>query len=210
MRSVFLALCLSACAPTQAQPPTEAPQNPHGRALAAGETDAIFAGGCFWCMESSLEAVPGILEVESGYSGGAPNPSYKAVGSGATKHAEVVRVIYDPKVIGYDKLLDTFWHNIDPTQANGQFCDRGRQYRSAVFAGSPEEKALALATKTKVAEQLSQPIVTEIVDRAEFWYAEDYHQDYYKKNPAHYQRYRLGCGRDRRLEELWGKAPASH
>jgi peptide-methionine (S)-S-oxide reductase len=174
-----------------------------------GQAEAVFAGGCFWCMEGPFEKIPGVISVESGYTGGkVPGPAYEAVSAGVTGHTEAIRVVYDPTKVEYAALLEVFWHNIDPTQANGQFCDKGTQYRSGVFPGSPEERAAAEASKAKVATQLSAPIVTEITDKQTFWLAEDYHQDFYKKEPDHYTRYRTGCGRDRRLAELWGAAAA--
>ena len=169
-----------------------------------GQAEAVFAGGCFWCMESDFEKLDGVLRAESGYTGGVlKGPSYKQVGSGATHHLEGVRVVYDPKKLSYETLVQYFFHHIDPTQADGQFCDRGEQYTTAVFAGSKAERELAEAEKKKVAEQLHKPIATTIRERSAFWLAEDYHQDYYRKNPAHYQRYRQGCGRDATVRALW-------
>ncbi len=166
---------------------------------------AVFAGGCFWCMETTFEGVPGVVAAISGFSGGAvPNPTYEDVGSGMTGHAEAVRAIYDPKVIDYPKLLELFWHNVDPTQSNGQFCDHGNQYRSAVFYGSEAEKAAAEAARDTL--KLDAPIVTEIVPFKAFYAAENYHQDFFRKQPEHYHAYREGCGRDRRLQALWGVA----
>jgi peptide-methionine (S)-S-oxide reductase len=167
---------------------------------------AYFAGGCFWCMESSLEQVPGILEVISGYSGGRKdNPTYHEVGSGSTGHAEAVEVLYDPSKISYAGLLDAFWHNIDPFAANRQFCDAGNQYRAAIFYQNEDEHRLALESLKKVEERFpGKKVVTEIVPASKFYVAEEYHQDYYKKNPEDYLSYRTGCGRDRRLKELWG------
>ena len=178
-------------------------------AVAAGQAEAVFAGGCFWCMEGPFERVPGVISVESGYTGGpVPGPAYKAVSAGVTGHTEAIRVVYDPAKVSYAALLDVFWVNIDPTQANGQFCDRGTQYRSGIFPGNVEERRLAEASKQGAGQKLGQPIVTEITDKQTFWLAEDYHQDFYKKEPDHYNRYRAGCGRDRRLQELWGEAAA--
>ena len=201
MRLLLLPFLLTACAassPATADEVVEAPP------LMEGQEELILAGGCFWCMESSFEKLPGVVEVVSGYTGGADKPSYKAVGSGKTGHIEAVRVIYDPKVASRETLVEAFWHNIDPTQADGQFCDRGPQYRSALFYGSPEEKKQAERTRRDISKELDQPVVTEILPKTTFWVAEAYHQDFYKKNPAHYQRYRTGCRRDARLGELWG------
>ena len=171
---------------------------------------ATFAGGCFWCMETAFEGKPGVKTVISGYTGGfKDNPTYEEVSSGGTGHAESVQVTYDPRVTTYAKLLDIYWHNIDPTQADGQFCDHGNQYRSAIFYGSEAEKLAAEASRRTVAAQLKKPVVTQIVAATRFYPAEDYHQDFYKKNPLRYRTYRLGCGRDARLKQLWGKVPES-
>lgn len=175
-----------------------------------GQAEAVFAGGCFWCMEGPFEKLPGVISVESGYTGGkVPGPAYEAVSAGVTGHTEAIRVVYDPATVSYAALLTVFWHNIDPTQANGQFCDKGTQYRSGIFPGTADERQQAEQSKAEVGARLAAPIVTEITDRQTFWLAEDYHQDFYKKEPAHYSRYRQGCGRDRRLAELWG-ADAAH
>src|SRR5438876_1327705 len=169
---------------------------------------ATFAGGCFWCMETAFEGKPGVKTVISGYTGGfKDNPTYEEVSSGGTGHAESVQVTYDPRVTTYAKLLDIYWHNIDPTQADGQFCDHGNQYRSAIFYGSEAEKLAAEASRRTVAAQLKKPVVTQIVAATRFYPAEDYHQDFDQKNPLRYRTYRLGCGRDARLKQLWGKLP---
>lgn len=175
-------------------------------ALQDGQAEAIFAGGCFWCIEKDFEKVEGVLEVVSGYTGGKEkNPTYQQVGYHMTSHYEAVRVVYDPTVVSYDELLHYFWRHVDPTQADGQFCDKGKQYRTGVFTSDPEELAKAAASREEAQKELGQSIVTEILPAATFWVAEEYHQDFYKKNPAHYMRYRMGCGRDRRLLELWGQ-----
>lgn len=169
---------------------------------------ATFAGGCFWCMEPPFEKLDGVASVVSGFMGGKePNPTYQQVAHGLTGHTEVVQVTYDPKKITYEKLVDVFWHNIDPLDAGGQFCDRGRQYRTAVFFHDDAQKKLALDTKQAIdgSGRFKTPIVTEITAAGPFTAAEEYHQDFYKKNPQHYYRYRTGCGRDARLEQLWGK-----
>jgi peptide-methionine (S)-S-oxide reductase len=171
---------------------------------------ATFAGGCFWCMETAFEGIPGVISVTSGFSGGTErNPTYDQVSAGGTGHTESVQVVYDPKRISYRRLLEIFWRNIDPTQGDGQFCDRGKQYRSAIFFGSGEERRLALASARIAAAELrvKKRIVTEILPFTAFYPAEEYHQDYYKKKPASYHAYREGCGRDRRLRALWGKVP---
>jgi peptide-methionine (S)-S-oxide reductase len=182
-----------------------------GVAIAAEKGEAIFAGGCFWCMETAFEGVPGVISSVSGYAGGPKkNPTYEEVGTGATGHAESVKVTYDPSKITYAKLLDLFWKNVDPFSANGQFCDRGPQYRSAIFWLDDAQKKAAEESKREVEKKLGKPVVTEVTRGGEFWPAEDYHQDFFKKNPVRYQSYRLGCGRDRRLKEVWGTAPSPH
>jgi len=169
---------------------------------------ATFAGGCFWCMEPPFDALAGVISVSAGYTGGKKeNPTYKEVSAGGTGHAEAVEIIYDPAVISYQKLLDTFWHNIDPIAVNRQFCDSGNQYRSAVFYHSEEQARLARDSKTALerSRRFNEPVATEITPAARFYQAEDYHQKYYKKNPLRYKYYRNGCGRDKRLKELWGE-----
>jgi peptide-methionine (S)-S-oxide reductase len=166
---------------------------------------ATFAGGCFWCMEPPYDELEGVLSTMSGYTGGAKkNPTYEEVVAGSTGHAEAVQVTYDPKKISYERLLEVFWRNIDPLTANAQFCDSGSQYRAAIFYHDETQKKYADASKKRLQSRFKQPIVTEIVRAMEFYPAEDYHQDYYKKNPIRYKVYRYGCGRDQRLQELWG------
>lgn len=179
---------------------------------AAGLAVATFAGGCFWCMEPPFDKTPGVVSTTSGYTGGhKPGATYKDVTAGGTGHYEAVRIVYDPQKVSYDKLLEVFWRNVDPVDADGQFCDRGDSYRTAIFAHDAEQKRLAEASRQALAEpgRLSKPIVTPVLDAGPFWVAEDYHQDYYQKNPAKYQFYRWNCGRDARLEALWGKPPGS-
>ena len=176
---------------------------------ATSSTKAYFAGGCFWCMEEAFEKVEGVISVVSGYMGGTvANPSYEEVSAGRTGHAESVEVIYDPTKVTYQKLLDAFWHNVDPLTPNAQFCDHGSQYRSAIFYSTEEEKRLAEESKAAIeqAKKFPAPIVTQLVPAATFYPAEDYHQDYYKKNPLRYKYYKYGCGRAARLEALWGKS----
>jgi len=170
---------------------------------------ATFAGGCFWCMEPPYDKLPGVISTTSGYMGGKTrNPTYEQVSSGSTGHAEVVQVVYDPKKVSYDKLLEVFWRNIDPTQINGQFCDHGSQYRSAIFFLGEEQKRAAEASKAALMKKkpFSGEIVTEITSATEFYPAEDYHQDYYIKNPIRYKFYREGCGRDAQLKQIWGSS----
>ena len=168
---------------------------------------ATFAGGCFWCMEHPFDQIPGVVSVTSGYTGGQKkNPTYEEVSAGGTGHAESVQVVYDPAKVTYEKLLDVFWHNIDPTTKDRQFCDSGHQYRSAIFYHNEEQLRLALQSKIQLEKNktFKEPVVTEIVQATEFYPAEDYHQHYYKKNPIRYKFYRTRCGRDQRLKELWG------
>ena len=171
---------------------------------------AIFAGGCFWCMEPPFDKIEGVISTTSGYTGGTKkNPTYGEVSAGGTGHAEAVQVLYDPAKVTYSKLLDVYWHNIDPTVKDRQFCDVGTQYRSAIFYRDDDQKREAEASRSRVAatKPFKEPVVTEIVAATEFYPAEEYHQDYYLKNPVRYKFYRTGCGRDARLKELWGSAP---
>jgi len=173
-----------------------------------GLDKAIFAGGCFWCMEPPFEKLKGVKEVISGYIGGfKENPTYKEVSAGTTGHCEAVQVIYDPQEISYEALLDVFWHNIDPTTPDRQFVDVGNQYRAEIFYHNEEQKRLAENSKKKwdASGIFGQPIVTEITSASTFYPAEEYHQDYYKKNPWQYKFYRFGSGRDQYLEKIWGK-----
>ena len=175
----------------------------------SAKATATFAGGCFWCMEPPFDALDGVLSTTSGYIGGdTSKPSYEQVSAGGTGHAEAVQVIYDPTKISYAELLDVFWRNIDPLAVDRQFCDIGDQYRSAIFAHDDEQEKLARASREAIASsgKLEGRIVTEIVKGGEFWPAEEYHQDYYQKNPVRYKYYRYSCGRDRRLTEIWGDA----
>ncbi len=189
---IVLVLCLIVAAAAFAAP--------------ANRATAVFAGGCFWCEETAFEGVPGVVAVISGYTGGqVPNPTYEQVSSGVTGHAESVQVIYDPSKIGYEKLLDIFWHNIDHCQANGKFC-------SAIFFKDEGERKAAEASKARLESdaRFKGKIVTQIVPASTFYPAEEYHQDFYKKNPVRYHTYRTGCGRDARLKEIWGEAAGGH
>lgn len=170
-----------------------------------GASSAVFAGGCFWCMESPYDKLDGVLATTSGYIGGkAKNAVYKKISAGRTKHVEAVKVEYDPKKISYQKLLDVFWRNVDPFDARGQFCDKGAQYLSYIYYASEDERRLAAASLDKVAKQFDQSVATKIAATSTFYPAEDYHQNYYQRNPIRYTFYRSRCGRDRRLEEIWG------
>ncbi|TYO98695.1 peptide-methionine (S)-S-oxide reductase [Geothermobacter ehrlichii] len=169
---------------------------------------ATFAGGCFWCMEHPFEKLDGVIAVISGYTGGhVKNPTYREVSAGGTGHAEAVQISFDPEWIGYERLLEVFWMNIDPTDAGGQFVDRGDQYRSAIFYHNEEQKRLAEASKVRLAAsgRFEKPIVTEIMPASTFYRAEEYHQDYYRKSPLRYYFYRSGSGRDEYLQKVWGK-----
>lgn len=177
---------------------------------AEDETEvATFAGGCFWCMQTPFEELDGVVKTVVGYAGGrVENPSYEAVSSGKTGHAEAVQVVFRPDKVSYEAILERFWHNIDPTTSNRQFCDVGSQYRSAIFYHSEAQKEAALASKAAVEKRLGQKVVTEVVPFTNFYRAEEYHQDYHSKNPLRYQLYRYSCGRDDRLEDLWGEPDA--
>lgn len=203
MGLILLAMALPACA---ADPQSQTDAN-----NATGKSDyeeAIFAGGCFWCMEPPYDKLGGVISTTSGYTDGhVRNPRYKQVTSGTTGHTEAVKVVYDPKKVSYEKLLDVFWVNIDPTVKNRQFCDKGSQYRSGIYYKNERQKAAALASLKKVQARFEK-VYTEIKAASRFYPAEGYHQDYYEKNPVRYRYYRYGCGRDARLEELWGDAKA--
>ena len=178
---------------------------PEAKAKTATAT-AVFAGGCFWCMEPPYDKLPGGVATTSGYSGGQKlNPTYQEVSAGDTGHIEVIQVTYDPKQVSYEKLLEVFWHNVDPLDKGGQFCDRGNTYTTAIFYQSEEQKKLAEQSKAEIEKKLGKTVVTAIRPAVTFYAAEDYHQDYYQKNPLRYKYYRYSCGRDQRLEELWGK-----
>jgi len=173
-----------------------------------GEAIATFAGGCFWCVESDFDTVPGVLRTISGYTGGTLiDPTYKQVTAGGSGHLEAVRIFFDPKKVSYGTLLEIFWRSVDPTDDGGQFCDRGESYETAIFANSADQKRLAEASKQKLQASgvLKRPIVTPIETAGPFYPAEDYHQDFYKKSSLRYRIYRYGCGRDARVRNLWGK-----
>jgi peptide-methionine (S)-S-oxide reductase len=167
---------------------------------------AVFAGGCFWCMEPPYDVLPGVIATTSGYAGGQKaNPTYEQVSAGDTGHIEVIQITYDPKQVSYEKLLEVFWRNVDPLDKGGQFCDRGGTYTTAIFVQSQEERKTAEQSKAAIEKKLGKPVVTVIRAAATFYPAEEYHQDYYQKNPLRYKYYRYSCGRDQRLEHLWGK-----
>lgn len=204
---ISMTLLLPTCAP--AATPTAKPAATATPSASRVATEhATFAGGCFWCIETAYEGLRGVQAVVSGYTGGAEkNPTYEEVSAGRTGHYESVDIEFDPAQISYQKLLDILWHNIDPTQGDGQFCDHGRQYRSAIFFRDSTQGKLARESKRAIEASgvIKQPIVTAILPAGAFWPAENYHQDFWKKDPIRYQTYRLGCGRDRRLDQIWGK-----
>jgi peptide-methionine (S)-S-oxide reductase len=167
---------------------------------------ATFAGGCFWCVEADFDHVPGVVETVSGYTGGTvADPSYEQVSAGGTGHREAVRIAYDPGRVSYEALLTAFWHSVDPTDAGGQFCDRGESYQTAIFVHDEEQRRAAEASKAAAQEALGATIVTPIEEAGPFYPAEDYHQGYYEKNPLRYRYYRWSCGRDARIEQVWGE-----
>jgi len=178
-------------------------------ARAGDVATATFAGGCFWCMQPPFDSVPGVVSTTVGYTGGhVDHPTYEQVSAGGTGHAESIEVAFDPAKVTYRQLLDVFWRNVDPTTRDRQFCDVGHQYRTAIFFHDDEQRREAQASRDAVAKRLGQPVVTEIVPAGTFYPAEDYHQEYYRKNPVRYRFYRYTCGRDRRLTEVWGAPPA--
>lgn len=201
---------VGACSASQAQnAPSARVDAPVEKTRSTGPTDtAIFAGGCFWCVESDFEKLPGVLDVVSGYTGGGtPNPSYRNHG----KHFEAAKITFDPSVISYDALLNHYWVTVDPTDPTGQFCDKGHSYQTAIFA-RPDQIEQAERSKAGIIQTkpFDAPIVTPVLSAEVFWDAEDYHQDYYKKNPIRYKYYRNGCGRDARLVDLWGDKAVAH
>lgn len=203
--AVVLTTLAAGCASTE---PAPAAGPTVGLAIDPAKADtAVFAGGCFWCMEKPFEELEGVASVVSGFSGGTtPNPTYDQVASKQTDHFEVVEVIYDATVVPYDTLLQVYWHNVDPLDDGGQFCDRGSPYRPAIFVRTASERAAAERTKAFLDGRFSAPVVVPVLDASPFYAAEAYHQDFYRTNPGHYQRYRTGCRRDARLEQLWGDA----
>ena len=205
--AAFLGLAVMTGAPLNAQTAPAVPSSVTSAALPATTAKAIFAGGCFWCVESDFDKIPGVMSTTSGYTGGKTvKPTYEQVSSHNTGHAEAVEVLYDPAKVTYQRLVEYFWHTIDPTVKDQQFCDRGSPYRSAVFALNDEQLKIAQFSRAALekTKPFKEPIVTEITLATAFYPAEEYHQDYYKKNPVRYKYYRNGCGRDARLAQLWG------
>ena len=196
--------------------PATAPASPSVTAAAKAPTataKAVFAGGCFWCVESDFDKVDGVLSTTSGYTGGTlANPSYEQVSGKLTGHAEAVEIVFDPRRVSYEKLVEHFWRTIDPTTKDRQFCDVGNPYRTAIFAQDAEQLKVAQASRAALekSKPFKETVVTEVVAGGPFYPAEGYHQDYYKKNPVRYNYYRLTCGRDARVKELWGSQAASH
>ena len=205
--SFAAALALAACAPDYQPKLEEAPTKAAATAPSGEMATAVFAGGCFWCTEADFEKLPGVISAVSGYTGGTTsNPTYEQVTAGGTGHYEAVRVTYDPARVSYPQLVDYYFRTVDPTDAGGQFCDRGTSYRTAVFAAGPAQKAAAEAELEEVMKALGTDIVTPVLPAAPFYEAEGYHHDYYKKNALKYRFYRTRCGRDERLAQLWSSA----
>ena len=213
-RRLFAAtLFVAANGAALAQTTSPAAAAPAAAAPVAATTKAVFAGGCFWCVESDFDKVDGVISTTSGYTGGnVPNPTYEQVSGHHTGHAEAVLIVFDPKKVSYEKLVEHYWRTIDPTTKDRQFCDVGSPYRTAIFAQNAEQLKIAQASKLALekTKPFKEAIVTEVVMGGPFYPAEDYHQDYYKKNPVRYNYYRLSCGRDARVKELWGSQAASH
>ncbi|MHA6493969.1 peptide-methionine (S)-S-oxide reductase MsrA [Pseudomonas borbori] len=205
---LLLGLSLTACEQSSAQAPAAPAKSDTNASSATTQATAVFAGGCFWCTEADFDKLPGVLETTSGYIGGTvENPTYEQVSAGTTGHIEAVQVRFDPSKTSYGALLEAFWPTIDPLTPNAQFCDQGAQYRSAIFYANEQEKALAEASKAALdaSGRFQQKVVTEVLPATTFYPAEEYHQNYHQKNPLRYSYYRNGCGRDDRLEQLWGK-----
>ncbi|HYM46944.1 MAG TPA: peptide-methionine (S)-S-oxide reductase MsrA [Burkholderiaceae bacterium] len=204
-RTLIVALLVASIGAALAQTKADKPAAPAARP--ASTAIATFAGGCFWCTESDFDKVEGVISTTSGYIGGkTANPTYESVTAGNSGHAEAVQVVYDPSKVSYAKLVEYFWRTIDPTVKDRQFCDAGSSYRSAIFVHDEQQRAVADASKKALSNNkpFREPIVTEIVNATTFYPAEDYHQDYYLKNPVRYKFYRFNCGRDARLKQLWG------
>jgi len=195
--AIALTVWLATIAFAAAQQPAGDPAKP---------AKAVFAGGCFWCVEADFDKVPGVISTTSGYiNGRTPNPTYEQVSRGGTGHAEAVEIVFDPAKVSYEKLLDVFWHNVDPLAKDYQFCDHGDQYRSGIYYLGDAQRQLAEKSKAAVQARFKESVQTEIAAAGTFYKAEDYHQDYHTKNPLRYKFYRFNCGRDARLQQLWGK-----
>lgn len=211
MRPIAILMAAAALAATialEALAPERAAQEMPKPAATGPTAVAVFAGGCFWCMEPPFDKLDGVVSTISGYTGGRlADPSYKQVSAGGTGHAEAVQITYDPAKVSYAKLLEVYWHNVDPFDGGGQFCDRGDQYRPAIFVDGDVQRREAEQSLQRIAETLRKPLAVTIEPAAAFYPAEDYHQDYYEKNPLRYKFYRYSCGRDQRLEQVWGGKP---
>ncbi|HWT12602.1 MAG TPA: peptide-methionine (S)-S-oxide reductase MsrA [Allosphingosinicella sp.] len=204
---LLLFLLLGAGAALASMVSSRSGEAPAQRASAASTAAAVFAGGCFWCTESDFDHIPGVISTTSGYSGGrTANPTYRQVSAGGTGHIEAVRVVYDPARVSYATLVERFFRTIDPLDGGGQFCDRGDQYRSAIFVADAAQRRVAQAASARASRQLGRPVATAILPAARFYPAEEYHQDYYRKNPLRYRFYRWNCGREARLREVWSRA----
>ena len=213
--NVFLSIAAAALAGTVAYLSTASADEPVpiNEPAEVELAEAIFAGGCFWCVESDFDKVTGVVDTISGYTGGTvDNPTYKQVTYKDTGHYEAVKVVYDSNVVSYSELVEYYWRHVDPTDAGGQFCDRGDSYRTAIFAKPGEERVIAEASKAAIEESgiLADPVVTPILNADTFWRAEEYHQDYYEKNPLRYNYYRRSCGRDKRVKDVWAKELVSN
>ena len=213
--NVFLSIAAAALAGTIAYLSTASADEPvpTNEPAEVELAEAIFAGGCFWCVESDFDKVTGVVDTISGYTGGTvENPTYKQVTYKDTGHYEAVKVVYDSNVVSYSELVEYYWRHVDPTDAGGQFCDRGDSYRTAIFAKPGEERVIAEASKAAIEESgiLADPVVTPILNADTFWRAEEYHQDYYEKNPLRYNYYRRSCGRDKRVKDVWAKELVSN
>lgn len=207
--AALLASVLFAAVAASANPGKSAASATPSTATTAKTEKATFAGGCFWCTESDFDKVPGVISTTSGYTGGSvANPTYQQVSAKVTGHAEVVEIVFDPAKVSYEKLLDVYWRSIDPTTKDRQFCDAGSPYRTAIFTHGPQQAAAAKASLQALekSKPFVEPIVTTLHEAGAFYPAEDYHQDYYLKNPVRYRYYRQSCGRDARLQQLWGAA----
>ncbi len=207
--AVFAGLLVLSCTPSSDAEKRDA-VTPDTTLPAAVADTATFAGGCFWCMEPPYDKIDGVASTTSGFAGGDKvDPSYREVAYGNTNHTEVVQVVYDSTKVDYERLLRVYWHNVDPFDGDGQFCDRGSQYRPAIFAHDDQQLGLAKASKEAVAAQFDQSIAVQVQPLDAFYAAKEYHQNYYKKKPGEYKRYRQGCGRDARLQTVWGDAAGS-
>ena len=209
MRSLCLAGAVFIIGCDTSPPPAQAATLESDDVAATTRAVATFAGGCFWCMEPPFDKLAGVISTTSGYTGGhLANPDYPTVTAGGTGHYESVQVVYDPSIVSYERLIESFWENVDPLDAGGQFCDRGDSYRTAIFVHDKQQREIAVETRSAVAARFATVIATEVIDATEFYPAEEYHQDYYQKNPIRYTYYRRGCRRDARLAQLWG--PGEH